>query len=359
MSVVVRAAERSAARSGAASSGTSSSGAGAPGTDATGADATGGSVLAAAADDGTLVELRDDAWHVGVLPGAAGALAFARVRVDEVWRDLLRPTPPTRHHVPSACSSFPLVPWSNRVAACTLTFRGRSWRLPRTAADGTSMHGAVLPYAFGVVEASGTHVTLRFDARSVVGVGFPWRFTTTLTYALTGDGLAVTTTVANVDDEDFPAGFGHHPYLVRELVPGRGDALLELPAAGGYALTDAVATGPAGAIPPRADFRAARALGGRFVDDCLVAEPGRPARVVYPGARRDGGDVEVLVEHDDVYGHWVVYVPPGRSYFAVEPATHANGGFALLEAGVPGSGVHVLAPGEELTGRFALRIPAT
>lgn len=308
-------------------------------------------------DAGVLVELRDDAWHVGVLPGAAGALAFVRVLVEGVWRDLLRPTPPTRHHVPSACSSFPLVPWSNRVAACTLTFRGRSWRLPRTAADGTSMHGAVLPYAFSVVEASGTHVTLRFDARAVVGVGFPWRFTTTLAYALTGDGLAVTTTVANVDVEDFPAGFGHHPYLVRELVPGRGDAVLELPATGGYVRTDAVATGPAGVIPSRADFRAARELGGRFVDDCLVAAPGAPARVVYPGARRDGGDVEVLVEHDDVYGHWVVYVPPGRSYFAVEPVTHANGGFALLEAGVPGSGVHVLAPGEELTDRFALRIP--
>ena len=115
------------------------------------------------------------------------------------------------------------------------------------------MHGAVLPYAFSVVAASGTHVTLRFDARTVVGVGFPWRFTTTLTYALTGDGLAVTTTVANVDVEDFPAGFGYHPYLVRELVPGRGEA--------------------------------------------------------------------------------------------------------LLEAGVPGSGIHVLAPGEEVTGRFALRVP--
>lgn len=312
---------------------------------------------AAAADDGSLVELRDDAWHVGVLPGAAGSLAFVRVRVDGAWRDLLRPTPATRHHVPQACASFPLVPWSNRVAGCELTFRGRSWRLPRTAADGTSMHGAVLPFAFTVVARDATSVTLRLDSRTVVGTGFPWEFTTTLTYALTGDGLAVTTTVGNVDVEDVPVGFGHHPYLVRELVPGRGEALLELPASGGYALTDAVATGPAGPVAERADFRALRALGQRFVDDCLVAEPGRPARVVYPGARADGTDVEVLVERDDVYAHWVVYVPPGRSYFAVEPATNANGGFALLEAGVPGSGIHVLAPGGEVTGRFALRVP--
>ncbi|MGP7961485.1 aldose epimerase family protein [Sanguibacter sp. A247] len=305
-------------------------------------------------DDGSLVELRDDSWHVGVLPGAAGALAFVRVLVDGTWRDLLRPTDPERFHTPDACSSFPLIPWSNRVSGCELTFRGRSWRLPRTAADGTSMHGAVLRYAFDVVASSATSVTLTFDSRTVVGVGFPWDFTASLTYELTGSGLAVTTSVANVDDEPFPAGMGHHPYFVRELVPGRGDALLTLPASAGYALTNAVATGPAGEVPARADFREARPLGQVFVDDCLVAVPGEPARITYPGAREDGSDVEVTIDHDDVYAHWVVYVPPGWPVFAVEPATNANGGFALLEAGVPGSGVHVLEPGAELVGRFAV-----
>lgn len=305
-------------------------------------------------DDGSLVELRDESWHVGVLPGAAGALAFVRVQVDGVWRDLLRPTDPERRHTPEACSSFPLVPWSNRVSGCELTFRGRSWRLPRTAADGTSMHGAVLPYAFEVVASSAERVTLAFDSRAVVGVGFPWDFTASLTYELTGSGVAVTTSVANVDREPFPAGMGHHPYFVRELVPGRGDALLELPASAGYALTDAVATGPAGDVPARADYREPRALGQTFVDDCLVAVPGEPARITYPGARADGSDVEVRIDHDDVFAHWVVYVPPGWPVFAVEPVTNANGAFALLEAGVAGSGLHVLEPGEELEGRFTI-----
>jgi len=50
----------------------------------------------------------------------------------------------------------------------------------------------------------------------------------------------------------------------------------------------------------------------------------------------------------------VVYAPRGRSYFAVEPVTHVNDGFALFEAGVPGTGVFVLAPGEERTAAFSL-----
>ena len=58
---------------------------------------------------------------------------------------------------------------------------------------------------------------------------------------------------------------------------------------------------------------------------------GAPARIVYPGARADGSDVEVSIHADDVYAHWVVYVPVRRTYFAVEPATNANGGFALAD----------------------------
>ena len=41
--------------------------------------------------------------------------------------------------------------------------------------------------------------------------------------------------------------------------------------------------------------------------------------------------------------------PPGA-------ATHVNGGFALHAAGVPGTGVVVLAPGEELAATFRVTV---
>ncbi|PFG37062.1 aldose 1-epimerase [Flavimobilis soli] len=315
-----------------------------------------GSALVLAGDP-RVVALATPTWRAGVVPGAAASLAYAQVLVDGVWRDLVRPTGASKLDAPTSCASFPLVPWSNRVAGARLTWGGRSWRLPRTSPDGTAMHGAVLPFAFDVVERTGTSVRMTFDSRDAVGVGFPWAFRTEITYALDERGLSVTTTVENVDAEPFPAGFGHHPYFVRHLVPDTEDALLEVPVTRGYRLVDAIATEEAGDVPARADYRTLRPLGDRFVDDCLTGRvPGVPARIVYPGARADGSDVEVRIHADDVYAHWVVYVPVRRTYFAVEPATNANGGFALADRGVPGSGVFVLEPGESRSGTFSIEL---
>ena len=304
--------------------------------------------------DPRVVELASATWRVGILPGSAGAIASAKVLVDGVWRDLLRPTKATRLDSPTACASFPLVPWSNRVAEARLTFGGRTWQLPRTSPDGTAIHGSVLPFGFTVLERTPASVRLVLDSRDVVGMGFPWAFRTELTYTVTSEGLTVTTTVTNVDAEAFPAGFGHHPYFVRSLTPDSGEPHLQIPAASGYSLQSAMAVGAAGPLPARADYSTLRPLGSRSVDDCLTGRVPGPVRIVYPGARADGSDVEVRITADDVYSHWVVYVPAQRSYFAVEPVTNANGGFALAEQGVAGSGVFVLEPGESKTGTFTV-----
>lgn len=306
--------------------------------------------------DPRVVDLESATWRVGILPRSAGAIAYAKVLVDGVWRDLLRPTKGTQLDSPTACSSFPLIPWSNRVAEARLTFAGRTWQLPRTSPDGTAMHGSVLPFGFEVLERTRDSVRLRLDSRDVVGMGFPWAFSTELAVTLTADGLSVTTTVTNVDVEAFPAGFGHHPYFVRSLTPDCGEPQLEIPVTAGYALESAMAVGEAGPVPARADYSTLRPLGGRFVDDCLTGRMPGPVRIVYPGARVDGSDVEVRITADDVYSHWVVYVPVQRAYFAVEPVTNANGGFALAEQGVPGTGVFVLEPGESKTGTFTVSL---
>jgi len=239
-------------------------------------------------------------WRVGILPRSAGAIAYAKVLVDGVWRDLLRPTKGAQLDNPTACSSFPLIPWSNRVAEARLTFAGRTWQLPRTSPDGTAMHGSVLPFGFEVLERTQDSVRLRLDSRDVVGMGFPWAFSTELAVTLTDDGLSVTTTVTNVDVEAFPAGFGHHPYFVRSLTPDCGEPQLEIPVTAGYALESAMAVGEAGPVPTRADYSTLRPLGSRFVDDCLTGREPGPVRIVYPGARVDGSDVEVRITADDV-----------------------------------------------------------
>lgn len=315
----------------------------------------------------SLVEIGSSGWQLGVLPGTGASIAYGRVLVDGQWLDLMRPTRPTVYGKPDMCASFPLVPWSNRIRDGVLTFRGRTWQLAHHSADGTAMHGATLPYTWHVADRSANHVELAIDTAELTGVNFPWQFRSRILYALDGDRLTVTTTVENTDTEPFPAGFGHHPYFERRLRPAAqhgtatpdeagSDAVLELPFERGYALVDAMATGPAGDVPARADYRTPRPIGSAFVDDVLTGQrPGAPAaRITYP----DQG-VEVRLDMDPVYEHLVVYVPRHRNYFAVEPVTNTNGAFALHDAGVPGTGTFVLAPTESRTGTFTLTTTAS
>ncbi|WP_448062475.1 aldose epimerase family protein [Cellulomonas hominis] len=312
--------------------------------------------------------LRSDVWQVGVLPATGGALTHGRVLVDGTWRDLLRPTGPAGFLAAERCASFPLVPWSNRIVDGVLPFRGRRWRLSRNAADGTAIHGAGLGYPWRVDAQSPTRLDLSLDSRALIGVNFPWRFRATVSYALHGPSLTVGTTLENVDDEPFPAGFGHHPYFRRSLetwheertarphgrpaAASASGAHLQVPAGRGYALDRAVAVGPSGAIPPHADYTDLRPVGAEFVNDVLTRlTPGEPVRIVYPES-----GVEVLVDLDEIYSHVVVYVPRNRASFAVEPVTHVNGGFALHDAGVRGTGVFVLEPGERRAGSFRMTV---
>jgi aldose 1-epimerase len=305
-----------------------------------------------------LLTLRSGRWEVDVLPGTGAALAAGRIRTaDGLWRDLLRPTPRSRRADPERTSSFPMLPWSNRIDAGVLPFAGRTWQLQRNGADGTAIHGALRHAPWAVAARDDESVVLEADAADMVGVNFPWRFTARVGYALVGDSLEVTTTLRNADDEPFPAGFGHHPYFRRSLVPvgaqmpdEPGQPLLRVGADAGYVLHGGLALDAAGAIPPRADFRTERRVSVIHVDDVLTdRRPGPLATIRYADPA-----VTVTLEADETYSHVVVYAPRGRNHFAVEPTTHVNGGFALHAAGVPGTGVVVLEPGEELAAAFRI-----
>ena len=163
----------------------------------------------------------------------------------------------------------------------------------------------------------------------------------------------VSTTVANVDDEAFPVGFGHHPYFVRRpLVDGTAigpEAELQVACSSAYPLDECLATGPAELVDARVDFRTRRALGQAFVDDCLTGRAHGPAAtILYPDV------AELIMEADDVFGHVVVYIPIGQDFFAVEPVTHANDALTLHAKGVTGLGVRTLDPGETVEGAFSL-----
>jgi aldose 1-epimerase len=90
------------------------------------------------------------------------------------------------------------------------------------------------------------------------------------------------------------------------------------------------------------------------LDDCLTGRLGdAPIRFAYPES-----GLGVSLELDSLFENIVVYVPPEKTYFAVEPVTNANDGFNLYAKGIRSSGVFVLQPGEERGASMRLRVEA-
>ena len=292
--------------------------------------------------------IENDHWRIGLVPATGGSVAYGRARVDGQWHDVLRPTPEESLTVASDTASYPLVPWSNRIRDGLLRWAGREYQLRVNFPDGTAIHGTGKDYPWTVVESSPTHAVLEFASHDVYGVNFPWSFTARFTFALEGERFVWTYGITNTSHETFPAGFGHHPYFQRS-VAGSPDAHLQMEVDKAYALDNCLPDGEAGEIRPAADFREARALGDEFVDDCFTGRRGeRLATIAWPGA------LTLDVEADPLLEHVVLYIPQGQPFFALEPVSNANDAFTLDAAGVPGTGLFLVQPGETRSASFSL-----
>ncbi len=293
--------------------------------------------------------LENEHWQIGILPETGSSIAFGRIWRGARWQDVLRPTAESDYGNASLCSSFIMLPWCNRIRDARFRFEGRDYQLQPTAADGTAAHGTVRRLPWKLESADGTRVVTRFDssAHPADAINFPFRFSARAEFRLEGEDFVAALTLTNEDTQVFPAGFGHHPYFVRDAANA---VQVEIPCERRFELVDVLATAPPVPIPPEVDFRALRPLGTRVYEELLTWRTDDLAgRVVYP-------DVTVALYADSLFKHVLLYAPEGKPFFAVEPMTNATDGFNLYDRGVEGSGVFVLQPGEAQTGTMTLRV---
>jgi aldose 1-epimerase len=296
-------------------------------------------------------------WSVGLIPETGGSVAFGKARVGDAWVDVLRPTSDDERGSFGGSSSYPLVPWSNRIRHGSLLWDGEVYQLRRWGGTADfSMHGTALEYPWEVIEATADRVVVEFDARGYYGVNWPWDFVARQEYYLDGPRLACRMSLTNVDDVEFPAGLGHHPYFMRQLIAPDGSALggvvqLQIQATQEYELVNCMPDKGAGPIAAVSDFTTKRGLDGPLVDTCQRGRTGPTvATIDYPGA------LSVVIEADPIFEHTVFYIPPGQPFFAVEPVTNANDGFTLFAKGIKNTGVFSVPAGETVTAEFSVTI---
>jgi aldose 1-epimerase len=232
---------------------------------------------------------------------------------------------------------FPLVPYSNRIAHGQFRFAGVTYRLALNFGDHPhSIHGVGWQRAWRVTHAARDAAML--SLRHSPDAGWPFAFAAEQRFRLTPTALHVDLAITNQHTAPVPAGLGLHPYFPR------GDAALRFNAEAVWRNGADHLPSERVAVPAAWDHTAARTIGSVALDNCFEGWDGA-AVLTWP-------DRTLTIEASDIFRCLIVYTPPGQDFFCAEPVSHMNDA-------INRDAMHVLAPGETLSGTVVFRLAAS
>lgn len=238
-------------------------------------------------------------------------------------------------------ASFPLIPWSNRIAHGRFSFGGRSYQLPATF-GGHAIHGTGWQSVWHAPEHDSVSATLtNVHAPDEL---WPFAFEASQRFSLDADRLTVALSVTNRHSGPAPFALGAHPYF-----PKRRGATLQFGAGGVWRNAGSVIAAEHVAVPAAWDHAGTLPIGAADLDNCFTEWDG-VARLTYP----DPG-FAVIITGDAVFANLVVFISPVNEFIAVEPVSNVNDGINKMNQPVA-HGLRVLEHGETLSGTIAFTI---
>ncbi len=239
-------------------------------------------------------------------------------------------------HDPLRLSSFPLVPYSNRIADGQFNQNARPVSITRNfTPEPHAIHGIGWTRPWTVEAHTENTVTLTLSHRG--DADWPWPFTAHQMISVTPEALLIDMKVRNDFDEAVPLAFGHHPYFDQD-----GAAL-------GFIAAHVALNGstmlPEDSVAPFGpfDFAAMPDVAGRSVDHGFSGWDGT-AHIRWRG--RPLG----LVITSDLPAS-VVYIPLDGDAFCFEPVPHCTN--AINRAGAAHA-MPVVEPGDSFAATIRL-----
>lgn len=236
-------------------------------------------------------------------------------------------------------STFPMVPYCNRIRGGAFTFRRREVRIaPNMAGDPSPLHGDGWLAEWEVVRLEGAEAEVRYVHP---GGEWPWRYEARQSYALDDGGLTMMLSCTNLSDEPMPCGLGHHPYFT--CTP---ETRIDVEVECAWTIDEDVL--PVDKVPAEGkyDLRNRLVCGqdldngfGGFGGVARIEDPALPFRI------------EI---RSDAARFFQLYSPSEGGIFVAEPVSHANAALNEAEDQWEKLGLRVLAPGETL--RLPMRV---
>ncbi len=248
-----------------------------------------------------------------------------------------------------------LSPWPNRLRDGRYEWRGQELQLPLSEPEhGNAIHGLVRWANWTVAERSEDRVAMELVLHP--SAGYPFALAFRLEYALSDEGLAVTTEATNVGAGPCPFGAGAHPYITAG--PGKIDACVLQAPGSQWMETDErmIPTASRAVNGSEYDFRNPREIGQTELDTGFAElERGADglARVTLEdpsGGRR----VELWADGSFPYlmlftGDSLPEAERRRKGLGVEPMSCTPNAFQS------GEGLLTLEPGQSFSGTWGIR----
>lgn len=240
---------------------------------------------------------------------------------------------------PFGMASFPLVPYSNRIANGEFEWNGNGFALTRNfPPEPHAIHGVGFerPWVCAARSADSALLTLNHRPDGA----WPWPFEARQRITLAERELSLELSAVNLAPHPVPLAFGHHPYFPRRGAQLRFDARsVWLVGGNGLPSEPAVVAG-------RFDFSKGAPVEELEVDHCFTGWSG-PARISWQDK-----PLALEVTASAALGSAVVYIHNGAEGFCFEPVPHINNALNLRahEPAMP-----VVAPGESFCAGIRFR----
>lgn len=287
---------------------------------------------------------------------------------------------PTRTGIPI------LFPFPNRIRGGRFSWDGKEYPLPITDASGpNAIHGFPCRRPWRAVDqgtnAESAWVTGEFhgsvdDPKS--SAHWPADYIVRITYRLLERGLRLEAQVTNPSRGALPFGLGFHPYFRVPFVLGttEQDYVIQCAAKAYWALEGNLPTGIRLPLEGGRDLTAGRPLAELKLDDVLTdlsppptppgeggagggrasAPRGLGAPLLQRGSiRATRTGVEVQLWTTPAFRELVVFTPPHRQAFCLEPYTCTTDAINLQQQGID-AGLLVLEPGAQWQGVVEVRV---
>lgn len=238
--------------------------------------------------------------------------------------------------------SYPLVPFSNRIAHARLKWNGTDHPLIQNfAPEPHAIHGIGWQRAWSVLESEASFAMLSFEHRP--DPTWPFAFDTSQTFRLGEDNtLELALSITNQSDRPAPVGLGWHPNFVK-----RARSRVAFAAAGRWEMgEDMLPTGRKAVHGLDADCAFLE------IDHCFDGWSGQV----------DLRDEALHVRISSPLSRLVVYTQPTEQIVAIEPVSHVNNALNMMGGGPEHGaradelGVRVLQPGESLTAQMSVAV---